>query len=1642
MTKTFINNLSDLIEIQRASFYRFLQEGLGKELEVLPNPQTGFTIRERALIKKKFKSKSKKETLIKKKIKKKNTNKDLTEKKEKSFSQAKLIEFKSKDLNTSNDITTKIDTEKKLGKDKKKERKKKKLINKNYETHRFSIYLYSSKLKVLGPLKSLKVCLENEKTYSSAIYIEGELIFPLETPGFETFLFPIENLISEKIKFSGVEKLEKFHDFSNFALQKLCVRKSLYLTNIPFLTEDGSFFVNGCERVVVSQIIRSPGIYFKKEYLSKTRTIYTATLISNRGLWTRIYLTESITRVRQNNLLVTELKKLDYSYEDIQDGLKIVEPNYDIFLKIRELPFKRNQSYHLKSDRGSELFLIDFLLILGLSLEEILDGLKYPEKISLKDFFSNSLVFSDSRQAIDTDFLDDLSTKTNLFSYLQEFLSHVKSASFSLGEIGRYRVNKRLGLNLPLSATSLTVYDLLAIIDTLIQLREDNLASDDIDHLKNKQIRGVGELLQNQLRLALYRWRTQKENRWNLTKSTLVAIEFSKKKKEDKKLKRSKSYLIETIKSQFENSYTAYFSVDKELDSKKKKIRISKVATQRKDLIENLKDKKITSILEYLQRAKFAYSLRLIIDNSLREFFLTNPLSQYFDQTNPLAELAQKRRVSVFGPNGLKRDTISAVIRDIHPSQYGKLCPVETPEGENAGLVMSLASFARVHSLGWIETPYFLVENSKILTRKKVFYLNPHQEISFRVAFANNSLNQEGKLTEEYISVKESAYFLEAKPTNVDFSTLSPLQILSIGTILVPFVEHNDANRALMGSNMQRQALPLVSPQNPLVGTGFEVHVALESGLILKSDCQGIVDTASSTFISIRDLTNQRISYSLAKYSASNQETAINQRPIVWPGEKIYAGQIIADGPATSNGELALGRNLLIAYLPWEGYNYEDAIVISESLVTKNLLTSIHICDYETTVNLSRTHFKKLNLAFRAHRKMKTLKSFVNKLEQQVFIETKKGQKKVKKYISSFKRRLRKLRKNLENLLFLNPVIKFEEVIGKEKLTRDLANSNIHSKRNLSETGIVQCGSYVMEGDILVGKVMATEEDSSSYVKLIEAIFSSSPKQEEQSKSTEKSEQNLVKKEEEAFKERELQKITKKLQKLKKEQKEDFLNEVNFQLDHLNKIKNYIISLRDQSVILLIKEIEISRFFDVTKIIYEEIQSFFPSIFCKKIIEKLETRLSHCSELVYRLNFEKARTEKFELKLCKLLKAKLKIYKKLLKRSEAYKRKIAPLPPKIFFKENSFRAPFGCQGRVIDIRILTNRQTKDSFRNSGSNFTVKISVAQTRKIQIGDKLSGRHGNKGVISKILPLQDMPMLPDGTTVDILLNPLGVPSRMNVGQLLECLLGLAAENLGKRFKLRPFDEVFGKEASRVFVNQKLKEASLQSGKDWLYEEDSPGKVYLRDGRTGEYFDNPVAIGKAYILKLIHLVEDKIHARSIGPYAAITEQPLAGKSLNGGQRFGEMEVWALEAYGCSISLQELLTVKSDDIDGRNDMYEALSDGENALKPMPSFSESFLSLLRELNALGLDFQITRANPSYTTLGYSTSSFDTQKFQNTKTTMKKIDIFRVIENKLKLRGMIEEYKGQYLHPYVKYESLLLQRSKKEKEEEKKISDIF
>jgi len=1156
MNKIFVNNIGDLSEAQRASFYRFLSKGISDELLNFPNP---FSAKIRVLGKKKV---------------------------------ACLV------------------------------------------------YLYLNDLKLKGPNYSLDTCLKRDITYSIQLFIPSEYSYSLESNS------DLSYLIEKNIKITNQKKIR--------------IKQDLFFGEIPLITEEGTFIINGCERIVISQIIRSPGIYFRKEFGAIRKTIYTATIISNKGLWTKFILDQP----EEKNKILNKVN-LNSSKDRI-------------YIKLNDFKSRTITENVAKDETDTnKLFIYDLIRYFGLSIEEILDTLKHPLH------FSNlQLTNKENEQEI-----DERQRFIKLYEnsvLIKKLFFNQRSGCFSIGEIGRYKINKKLGINLPKDITYLTAQDFIGIIDGLIELKYYDKISDDIDDIKNKQIRCIGDLLQNQIRVGLYR----------LQKNLL----------DDPNSVISPQRLAFDLETQ---------------------------VNQEEWIID---PRPLTS--------------------AIKEFFKTSQLSQFMDQINPLSEMTHKRRISVFGPNGLKRDHISTVIRDIHPSQYGRLCPIETPEGQNAGLITSMSLYGRISSLGSIETPYFLTKENYVFSDKKPIFLSPEQEGETRIAVCDVSLNNKKEIQSKYLSVKENNLFSLKKTKDINFITTSPLQIVSLATALIPFLEHDDANRALMGSNMQRQAVPLIYSQKAIVGTGFESVAILDSSMIIKSYCEGKVSFSSGYLIKVNDSSNQDITYYLRKYYRSNQETSINQRPIVWAGEEIFSGQIIADGPSTNDGELSLGRNLTIAYMPWEGYNYEDAIVINERIILEDCLTSVHIEEHETTL----THC----------------------------------------------------------------------VTGSEKLTNELNHLTKYIRRHLNKDGIVKVGSYVKEHDILVGKLTPCEEDSSPEAKLIRALYG---------------------------------------------QKEEH------------------------------------------------------------------------------------------------------------------------------FRDTSLRVPHSTEGRVIDVRIIsTTLLSKEEPSLFTSCDTIRIYIAQIRKIQIGDKLAGRHGNKGIVSKILPKQDMPYLPDGTAVDIIFNPLGVPSRMNVGQVFECLLGLAGEKLGNRYKVSAFDEIYGKEASRVLVNQKLKEAALKTNSKWLFNKYYPGKILLRDGRTGEYFDNPITVGKSYILKLIHLVEDKIHARATGPYSMITEQPLAGKSQKGGQRFGEMEVWALEAYGCSNTLQELLTIKSDDIDGRNDMYESILVRKEIQKPNPSIPESFLALMRELQALGLDFSVKKFDSGF----YATT--DTKELEK--------DLFKDIELRLKLRAMLARKKAE------------------------------
>ncbi len=953
--------------------------------------------------------------------------------------------------------------------------------------------------------------------------------------------------------------------------------QEVFIGDLPLMTDRGTFIINGAERVIVNQIVRSPGVYYKSETDKNGRRAYNASLIPNRGAWLKF-----------------ETDKNDLVW--------------------------------VRIDKTRKLSAQVLLKALGLNDSEIFDALRHPE------YFQKTI--DKEGQFSEEEALMELYRKLRpgeppTVSGGQQLLDSrfFDPKRYDLGRVGRYKLNKKLRLTVPETVRVLTPQDILASIDYLINLEFDIGMIDDIDHLGNRRVRSVGELLQNQVRVGLNR--------------------------------------LERI----------------------------------------IRERMTVSDADSLTPASLVNPKPLVA--AIKEFFGSSQLSQFMDQTNPLAELTHKRRLSALGPGGLTRERAGFAVRDIHPSHYGRICPIETPEGPNAGLIGSLATHARVNSYGFIETPYHRVENGRVLRDEAPIYMTADEEDDVRVAPGDVPSDENDYIMGDQVPVRYRRDFTTTTPIEVDYVAISPVQIISVATSLIPFLEHDDANRALMGSNMQRQAVPLLHPERPLVGTGLEAQAARDSGMVIVNRVAGEVSYVDASRIRVRDENGKEIEYVLQKYQRSNQDTCLNQRPIVSVGDRVSAGQILADGSATEGGEIALGQNVLITYMPWEGYNYEDAILISERLVYDDIYTSIHIEKYEIEARQTK--------------------------------------------------------------------------LGPEEITREIPNVGEDALRHLDETGIIRIGAWVDASDILVGKVTPKgESDQPPEEKLLRAIFG-----------------------------------------------------------------------------------------------------------------------------------EKARD----------------------------------------VRDNSLRVPNGEKGRVVDVRVFTREQGDEL--PPGANMVVRVYVAQKRKIQVGDKMAGRHGNKGIISRILPIEDMPYLPDGKPVDIVLNPLGVPSRMNVGQVFECLLGWAAENLGVRFKMTPFDEMYGQEASRLTTHGKLQEAREKTGKDWVFNPANPGKIQVYDGRTGEPFDRPVTVGKAYMLKLVHLVDDKIHARSTGPYSLVTQQPLGGKAQQGGQRFGEMEVWALEAFGAAYILQELLTVKSDDMQGRNEALNAIVKGKAI--PRPGTPESFKVLMRELQSLCLD---------------------------------------------------------------------------------------
>lgn len=1026
------------------------------------------------------------------------------------------------------------------------------------------------------PKYTIDECKEKSKTYSAPLYVNAEFM----------------NHLTGEIK-----------------------TQTVFMGDFPLMTPKGTFVINGTERVVVSQLVRSPGVYFERTpEKTSDKDIYSARVIPSRGAW-----------------LEFEIDKRD------QVGVRIDR--------------KRKQSVTV------------FLKALGLTSEEILEEFAGYESIALTLEKDNILTKEEALKDIYRKLRPGEQVAAEAArALLDNFYFNPKR--YDLAKVGRYKINNKLGLEAPLTDSVLTVQDIVATIKYLVALHDERttlpgrrggkavdlrLDVDDIDNFGNRRIRAVGELIQNQVRTGLSRM--ERVVRERMTTQDIEAI--------------TPQTLI---------------------------------------------------------------NVRPVVA-AIKEFFGTSQLSQFMDQNNPLAGLTHKRRLSALGPGGLSRDRAGVEVRDVHPSHYGRMCPIETPEGPNIGLIGSLASFARINSFGFIETPYRKVVGGKVT--EQIDYLTAMEEEDYIVAQANAPLKADGHFQEERVLARKKGGEVDLFPAGeIGYMDVSPRQMVSVATSLIPFLEHDDANRALMGANMQRQAVPLLRSDSPFVGTGMEGYAAVDAGDVITADKAGVVAEVSADSVTVQLDEGGTQTYFLRKFDRSNQGTSYNNRVLVSAGDRIEVGEVVADGPATDNGELALGKNLLVAFMPWEGHNFEDAIILSQNLVKDDVLSSIHIEEYEVDAR-----------------------------------DTK---------------------------------------LGKEEITRDLPNVSPDLLADLDERGIIRIGAEVRPGDILVGKVTPKgETELSAEERLLRAIFN-----------------------------------------------------------------------------------------------------------------------------------EKSRE----------------------------------------VRDTSLKVPHGEQGTIIAVKVFDSQDGDDEL-GSGVNQRVVVYIAQKRKITEGDKLAGRHGNKGVISKILPVEDMPFLADGTPVDVILNPLGIPGRMNFGQVLETHLGWVAKQgwkvegnpaWAKKLPKDAHEAAPGTKVATPVFDGALEEEiaglldSTLPNRDGERLIDSSGKTQLFDGRSGEPFPYPVSVGYMYILKLHHLVDDKIHARSTGPYSMITQQPLGGKAQFGGQRFGEMEVWALQAYGAAYALQELLTIKSDDILGRVKVYEAIVKGENIQEP--GIPESFKVLMKEMQSLCLNVEVLSAD--------------------------------------------------------------------------------
>ncbi len=1130
-----------------------------------------------------------------------------------------------------------------------------------------------------------------------------------------------------------------------FRTKKETREQEVYMGELPLMTETGTFIINGDERVVVSQLHRSPGISFEEFMHPNGKKLYTARIIPYRGAWIEIETDIGdalhVTLDRRRKFMATTFLRIlglstDENILKAFCGIEKVEAlKKSQFEKLvgsllaSEISVEEGLAFAGKTDKITSDLVnriwnagIRKVKILKKPIPEILNTLAKDHAKSREDALLD--IYRRLRPG-------DPATLENAEALLNRMFFDPKR--YDLGSVGRFMLNRKLDMREPLDSTILTKDTVIKAIDRLIRLKNGEGTPDDIDHLGNRRIRSVGELLQNQFRIGLARMERAARERMNI-------------------------YDLEHV------------------------------------MPHNLINAKL-------------------IANVVRDFFGRSQLSQFMDQTNPLAELTHKRRLSAVGPGGLNRERAGFEVRDVHYSHYGRMCPIETPEGPNIGLIASLSTYAKINDYGFLITPYRKVEGGRIT--EKAEYLSADVEDNFIIAQANAKLDKNGRFIDDKIFCRYKNDFVRVEPKKVQYMDVSPKQLVSIAASLIPFLEHDDANRALMGSNMQRQAVPLLYTETPLVGTGIEARVAKDSGAVVLARNNGRVTQVDGSQITIGGKV-----YKMRKFEKSNASTSINQKPIVSLRQNVKVGDVIANGASTREGELALGRNVLVAFMPWRGYNFEDAILISEKLIKEDVYTSVHVEEFELEARDTR--------------------------------------------------------------------------LGKEEITRDIPNVGEELLNDLDKDGIIRIGAEVEPGDILAGKVTPkSETELSPEEKLLRAIFGEKAGDVRDASLTASPGVEGIVVDVKVFARKEARAKTKeeRTEELKK------IDEITkFYVDQTDSLK----AEKTHKLAKLMRGVKLS-----ASLLDEETGGVI--VARNKVVKKKNVKkLGRCDITTLRIE----NNEKLE---------------------DDIKRVANLLDEQI-------------EELVFEMERETDRIKRGDELPPGVLKKVSVYVASKRKVSAGDKMAGRHGNKGVIAKILPEEDMPYLPDGTPVEIVLNPLGVPSRMNVGQLLETHLGWAAKALGYRAISPVFDG-----ATEAEIKEELKKAKLPED----------GRQVLYDGLTGRRFDQKVTVGYIYMMKLAHLVDDKIHARSIGPYSLVTQQPLGGKAQFGGQRFGEMEVWALEAYGAAFTLQELLTVKSDDVLGRTRIYEAIVKGENTFQP--GTPESFNVLVKELQSLGLDVTMEKS---------------------------------------------------------------------------------